>query len=266
VLFSFTRPTRSSVPARTTSRRAYREGWMPTAGSGGMTRDFSITANQAHGSGAAYTVVHHHRDRRRRGRGERLGPAGAQTGGPTSRGCASWTNLRHDVTGKDPAAGRVGPPPSGGRSRKACRPDGTTHPASLFMEDTGWPHARAGTTTIRMWERESTTGPLSKDIADTRYSGVLSGGTRKLQAAEEAMLWQKISAGQRPTRRWSAYSLPTSRPEHRGPGHVHVRGAEVPRPVGEPGCCVPRPGRRCTRGTELEGPPAPWLTRCLARA
>ena len=138
---------------------AYREGWMPTLAQEDNARLLWYT-NHAHGSGGLQRG-HHHRYRRRRRVGE-PGSSGAQgRPGPWMR---EMDNLRHEVTGKMLLPVAWSPLQDSGPGDRAHR--WSTHPLSLFMEDTGWPHAPLDDY-IRSWD-EIYYRPLSQAPAGMR--------------------------------------------------------------------------------------------------
>lgn len=165
---------------------AYREGWMPTLANEDNARLLWYT-NHAHGSGVSYNVVTItaisdgaaweslvHR---------------AQTGDlrPWMR---ELDNLRHDVTGK--LLLPVYWSPLQTVDLASVPTSGETHPPTMFMEDTGWPHAPLDDY-IRSWD-EIYYRPLSKAPAGMRILDIQAcfqvahGSYRR----REAMLWQKI--------------------------------------------------------------------------
>jgi hypothetical protein len=165
---------------------AYRDGWMPTLANEDSARLLWYT-NHAHGSGVSYNVVTItaisdgaaweslvHR---------------AQTGDlrPWMR---ELDNLRHEVTGK--LLLPVSWSPLQTVDLAGVPTNGETHPLSLFMEDTGWPHAPLDDY-IRSWD-EIYYRPLSKAPAGMRILDIQAcfqvahGSYRR----REAMLWQKI--------------------------------------------------------------------------
>ncbi|HEX3284056.1 MAG TPA: hypothetical protein VHT50_05195 [Mycobacterium sp.] len=187
---------------------AYREGWMPTLAEGDDARLLWYT-NQAHGSGRSYTVVTI-TGIADGAAWERLALR-AQTGD-----LAPWMreldSLRHDVTGKMLLP--VDWSPLQHVDLSLVPTDGATHELSLFMEDTGWPHAPLDDY-IRSWD-EIYYRPLSKtsQILDIQVCFQVAHGSYRRR---EAMLWQKISSANDYA---TLVRLLTSdiAPEHRGPG------------------------------------------------
>lgn len=187
---------------------AYREGWMPMLAADDDAR-LLWYANQAHGSGASYTVVTI-TGITDGAAWERLARR-AQTGDlrPWMRGL---DDLRHDVTGKMLLP--VGWSPIQQVDLETVPTDSASHDVSLFMEDTGWPFAPLDDY-IRMWD-EIYYRPLSKtsQILDIQACFQVAHGSYKRR---EAMLWQKIS----PTNDYATLvrlltaDIP---PEKRGPG------------------------------------------------
>jgi hypothetical protein len=187
---------------------AYREGWMPTLAEDDNARLLWYT-NQAHGSGASYTVVTI--------TGITDGAAWESLAHSTQTGILrAWMreldHLRHDVTGKILLPVEWSPLQE--VDLASVPTDGATHPLSLFMEDTGWPYAPLDDY-IRMWD-EIYYRPLSKtsQILDIQACFQVAHGSYKRR---EAMLWQKISAANDYA---TLVHLLTSdiAPEHRGPG------------------------------------------------
>jgi hypothetical protein len=187
---------------------AYREGWMSTLANEDTARLLWYT-NLAHGSGMSYTVVTitgitdgaAWQSLARRG----------QTGD-----LAPWLreldNLRHDVTGKILLPVEWSPLQE--VDLATVPTDGTTHPLSLFMEDTGWPYAPLDDY-IRMWD-EIYYRPLSKtsEILDIQACFQVAHGSYRRR---EAILWQKISSAN--DYATLVHLLTTDiPPERRGPG------------------------------------------------
>ena len=187
---------------------AYREGWMPMLAADDDAR-LLWYANQAHGSGASYTVVTI--------TGITDGAAWERLARRAQIGdLRPWLreldDLRHEVTGKILLP--VGWSPIQDVDLEAVPTDGATHDVSLFMEDTGWPSAPLDDY-IRMWD-EIYYRPLSKtsQILDIQACFQVAYGSYRRR---EAMLWQKIS----PANDYATLvRLLTSDipPENRGPG------------------------------------------------
>ena len=117
---------------------AYREGWMPTLAQGDDARLLWYT-NHAHGSGVSYNVVTI--------TGIADGAAWERLARRVQSGdLQPWMreldNLRHEVTGKILLPVEWSPLQE--VDLASVPTDGTTHPSSLFMEDTGWPICPAG--------------------------------------------------------------------------------------------------------------------------
>jgi hypothetical protein len=181
---------------------------MPTLAQGEDAR-LLYYANQAHGSGAAYTVVTI-TGIADGAAWERLARR-AQTG-DLQPWMHEMDSLRHDVTGKILLPVEWSPLQE--VDLASVPTDGTTHASSLFMEDTGWPYS-ALDDYIRMWD-EIYYRPLSKtsQILDIQACFQVAHGSYKRR---EAMLWQKIS----PDNDYATLvRLLTAdiAPEHRGPG------------------------------------------------
>ena len=140
-------------------------------------------------------------------------------------------NLRHDVTGKILLPVEWSPLQT--VDLATVPTDGATHPLSLFMEDTGWPYAPLDDY-IRMWDeiyyRVLSKAPPGMRILDIQACFQVAHGSYRRR---EAMLWQKIDDANNYA---ALVRLLTTETRARAPGarQLHVRGAEVPRPVGEP--------------------------------
>src|SRR5581483_9779986 len=187
---------------------AYREGWMPILAKQDDARLLWYT-NHAHGSGMSYNVVTI--------TGVADGAAWeslvhrAQTGD-----LRTWMReldgLRHEVTGKILLP--VDWSPLQEVDLASVPTDGSTHPVSLFMEDTGWPSAPLDDY-IKMWD-EIYYRPLSttSKILYIQACFQVAHGSYKRR---EAILWQKIQ----PTDNYATLvRLLTAEipPEQRGPG------------------------------------------------
>ena len=190
---------------------AYRGGWMPTLARGEDAR-LLYHANQAHGSGAAYTVVTI--------TGIADGAAWERLARRVQTGdLQPWMreldDLRHDVTGKILLPVEWSPLQE--VDLASVPADGTTHPSSLFMEDTGWPHA-ALDDYIRMWDeiyyRPLSQAPARMRILDIQACFQVAHGSYRRR---EAMLWQKIDDSNNYA---ALVHLLTKEvpPEHRAPG------------------------------------------------
>jgi hypothetical protein len=113
---------------------AFREGWMPTLGAGDDAR-LLWYANQAHGSGPAYTVV--------TVTGVRDGPAWERLAVRIQKGdLKQWARevdeLRHDVEAK--LLVPLGWSPRHDVDFDEVPVDGREHELTLYMEDTMWPY------------------------------------------------------------------------------------------------------------------------------
>jgi hypothetical protein len=165
---------------------AYRDGWMPTLADGDYARLLWYT-NQAHGSGASYTVVTI--------TGIVDGAAWEELDRRTRTGdLKPWMreldHLRHDVTGKILLPVRWSPLQT--VDLTAVPADGAAHPPSLFMEDTGWPDSSLDDY-IQCWY-DIYYEPMQRVPADMQLLDIQAcfqvahgSGMRR-----EAMLWQKI--------------------------------------------------------------------------
>jgi hypothetical protein len=190
---------------------AYREGWMPTLAGQDDARLLWYT-NHAHGSGASYTVVTI-TGIADGAAWERLARR-AQTGNlrPWMR---EVDNLRHEVTGKILLP--VEWSPLQVVDLAGVPTDGATHPLSLFMEDTGWPHAPLDDY-LRCWDemyyRPLSMAPPGMRVLEIQACFQVAHGSYQRR---EAMLWQKID----PANEYAAllHLLTTDLPpERRAPG------------------------------------------------
>jgi hypothetical protein len=190
---------------------AYREGWMPTLAGQDDARLLWYT-NHAHGSGASYTVVTI-TGIADGAAWERLARR-AQTGNlrPWMR---ELDNLRHEVTGKILLP--VEWSPLQVVDLAGVPTDGATHPLSLFMEDTGWPHAPLDDY-LRCWDemyyRPLSMAPPGMRVLEIQACFQVAHGSYQRR---EAMLWQKID----PANDYAAllHLLTTDLPpERRAPG------------------------------------------------
>ena len=114
---------------------AFRDEWMPVMAQGDGAR-LLWYCNHAHGSGPAYNVVTI--------TALRDGAAWEDLARRVQRGdLQKWARrvdeLRHDVRGK--LLFGVSWSPMGELALESVPTDGATHELSLYMEDTGWPHA-----------------------------------------------------------------------------------------------------------------------------
>ena len=167
---------------------AYRDpgGWMDLLGDGVDGR-LLYYANQAHGTGPAYRVVHRHR-------GERRGLLGAPGHPPA---------VRRPARVADP--GRR-PPPRGARESFLPVPWSPTydvdlatvsaepaeHEPTLFMEDTGWPYVVLDDY-IDFWERDYMPMlhrlPVEQRLLEIQACWVPAIGAGR---RPEGILWQRV--------------------------------------------------------------------------
>jgi hypothetical protein len=162
---------------------AYREGWMPQLAKGDDAR-LVWFLHHAHGSGPAYhavtiTAVRHGAAY------ERL--VASVHEGPLRQWARELDELRHDVVGK--LMVQVPWSPMVDLDLMSIPTDGASHSLSLYMEDTGWPHA-AVDDYVEFWEH-SYYGPLKAagSMLDIQavFRTAFGAGRRK-----EAVLMQKI--------------------------------------------------------------------------
>jgi hypothetical protein len=190
---------------------AYREGWMPTLAKQDTARLLWYT-NHAHGSGLAYNVVTI--------TGITDGAAWESLARRTQQGdLRPWMremdNLRHEVTAK--LLLPVAWSPLQTVDLATVPTDASTHPLSLFMEDTGWPHAPLDDY-IRCWDeiyyRPLSQAPARMRILDIQACFQVAHGSSRRR---EAMLWQKIDDSNNYA---ALVHLLTKEvpPEHRAPG------------------------------------------------
>ena len=185
---------------------AYRDEWMPTLAKSDDAR-LLWYPNHAHGSGVAYNVVTI--------TALRDGQAWESLARRIQRGdLKEWARkvdeLRHGARGK--LLFPVHWSPMGELDLASVPTDGTTHEPTLYMEDTGWPHAPIDDY-VEFWE----TGyyePMKQRAANLLdiqavFQVALGTGLRK-----EAILMQKIVNNQ------VLLHLLTHEtdPEHRRPG------------------------------------------------
>lgn len=162
---------------------AFRDGWMPELAKGDDARLLWFL-HHAHGSGPAYHVVTVTAVRDGAAY-ERL-VTSVQEGElrPWARGV---DELRHDVVAK--LMVQVPWSPMAGLDLSAVPSDGGSHELSLYMEDTGWPHA-AVDDYVDFWETHYY-GPLKAagSMLDIQavFRTAFGAGRRK-----EAVLMQKI--------------------------------------------------------------------------
>ena len=188
---------------------AYREGWMPTLAKQDTARLLWYT-NHAHGSGLAYNVVTI--------TGIADGAAWEGLARRTQQGdLRPWMremdNLRHEVTAK--LLLPVAWSPLQTVDLATVPTDASTHPLSLFMEDTGWPHAPLDDY-IRCWD-EIYYRPLSKAPARCEFSTSRRASKLRTEAIDD----EKRCCGRRLTtptitRLWC---ISSPRRSHRSTGH-----------------------------------------------
>ncbi|MCV7091313.1 hypothetical protein [Mycobacterium interjectum] len=165
---------------------AYRDGWMPTLAGEDNAR-LLWYANQAHGSGASYTVVTI--------TGISDGAAWESLARRVRTGdLRHWMreldNLRHEVTGKLLLPVAWSPLQTVDLANVPATAQ--THPLTMFMEDTGWPHSPLDDY-IRSWDeiyyRPLSQAPARMRILDIQACFQVAHGSYRRR---EAMLWQKI--------------------------------------------------------------------------
>jgi hypothetical protein len=190
---------------------AYRAGWMPTLAEEDDAR-LLWYANHAHGSGMSYSVVTI--------TAITDGAAWERLARRTQTGdLSSWMReldqLRHNVTGKILVP--VDWSPLQKVDLSTVPTDGTTHPPSLFMEDTGWPYAPLDDY-IRMWDeiyyRLLSKAPSAVRILDIQACYQIAYGSYRRR---EAVLWQKIEDYNNYAALVRLLTSETA-PEHRAPG------------------------------------------------
>ena len=165
---------------------AYREQWMPTLADGDDARLLWFL-HHAHGTGPAYDVVT--LTAVRDGAAwERL--MGRVHSGDLRGWAAMVDELRHGVVGK--IVTPVSWSPMQELDFAAVPADGTEHELSLYMEDTGWPHASIDDY-VGFWETEYY-GPMREragSLLDIQavFRTAFGTGIRK-----EAVLMQKITS------------------------------------------------------------------------
>lgn len=190
---------------------AYRDGWMPTLAEGDDARLLWYT-NHAHGSGLSYNVVTI--------TGIVDGAAWERLVRRAQSGdLRPWLreldNLRHEVSGKILLP--VSWSPLQTVDLVTVPTDGSTHPLTLFMEDTGWPYAPLDDY-IRSWDeiyyRPLSRAPARMRILDIQACFQVAHGSYRRR---EAMLWQRIDDSNNYA---ALVHLLTKEvpPEHRAPG------------------------------------------------
>ncbi len=163
---------------------AYRDGWMPTLAEGDEAR-LLWYLHHAHGSGPAYHMVTI--------TAVRDGAAWEKLARRMQRGDLSqWgrqlDELRHGVTAKMLLP--VPWSPMQDIDLASVPTDGSTHELSIYMEDTGWPHA-AVDDYVDFWEKGYYRPMKARDgtLLDIQvvFQTAFGSGRRK-----EAILMQKI--------------------------------------------------------------------------
>jgi hypothetical protein len=187
---------------------AYREGWMPQLAKDGDAR-LLWYLNHVHGTGPAYHVVTI--------TAVRDGAAWEDlvrriATGDLREWMARLDTLRHDVTGK--VLMLVPWSPLQELELDAVPADGATHGLTLYMEDTGWPHAPLDDY-IRYWGEVY--HPMLQSAPPTRRLLEIQACFQIAHGAglrREAILMQKIHSHP------ALLDLFTSEipPERRGPG------------------------------------------------
>ncbi len=199
--------------------RAYRDTWMPTLAEGDDARLLWFL-HHAHGSGPAYHLVTI--------TAVRDGAAWERLARRVGDGdLAGWARhldeLRHDVTAKVLVPVSWSPMVDLDLDTVPATPG--DHELSVYMEDTGWPHAPVEDYTA-FWQTSyyepmrARPGGLLEIQAVSRVA--YGTGRRK-----EAVLMQKV------TDQAAASSHHRGAGRLPGPGDVHARGARLPGPVGE---------------------------------
>lgn len=163
---------------------AYRDAWMPELARGDDARLLWFL-HHAHGSGPAYHIVTI--TALRDGAAyERL--VGSVHQGELRKWARELDDLRHDVTAK--LMVQVPWSPMGELDLSAVPTDGASHALSLYMEDTGWPHA-AVDDYVDFWESnyyEPMKAAGSMLDIQAVFRTAFGAGRRK-----EAVLMQKIT-------------------------------------------------------------------------
>jgi hypothetical protein len=165
---------------------AMRDAWMPTLAEGDDAR-LLYFAKQAHGSGSSYTVVT--LTALRDGAAwERL--ARRIQDGDLQPWMRELDELRRDVHGKLLMPAYWSPLQEVDFAQVPS--DAREHEASLFMEDTGWPHSSLDDY-IRMWDVDYyqvlSKFPSERMMLDIQACFQVAHGTHQRR---EAILWQKV--------------------------------------------------------------------------
>ena len=190
---------------------AYRDGWMSTLAKEDNAR-LLWYANHAHGTGLSYNVVTI--------TGIVDGEAWEDLALRAQRGdLRPWLReldtLRHEVRAKMLLP--VEWSPIQAVDFATVPTDGETHPLTLFMEDTGWPHAPLDDY-IRSWDeiyyRPLSQAPAQLRILDIQACFQVAHGSHRRR---EAMLWQKIDDSHNYAALVHLLTKEIPR-EHRGPG------------------------------------------------
>jgi hypothetical protein len=163
---------------------AYRDVWMPTLAKSGEGR-LLWYCNHAHGSGPAYNIVTI--------TAVRDGSAWEELASRVQGGdLAQWSReldeMRHDLQSKIMVP--VPWSPMQELELDTVPADGSTHELSIYMEDTGWPHA-AVDDYVSFWER-SYYLPMREhpSLLDIQAVFQIAFGTGR---HKEAVLMQKIT-------------------------------------------------------------------------
>ena len=224
--------------ARGRVRGHYRDRWMPALARRRRNLRRRATAlvrapGARQRSGVSHR--HHHRGRRRR----RV-PTARRPG--RNRRSPSWARELDGLAARQrrqAAASRC----RGRRSRRSISRsvpvEPTDHELTLYMEDTGWPHAPLDDYTAFWGEVYA---PMLGSLVAVARSRPASRRPTAAGRRPEAILFQKVA---RATRDCCSCSRP--RPARaEAAGHVHARRAAGPRPVGEPAAAHLRLVARCT--------------------
>jgi hypothetical protein len=185
---------------------AYRDQWMPILAQGGDARLLWFL-HHAHGSGPAYHMVTI-TALRDGAAWERL--AARVHEGDLRQWARDVDELRHGVVGK--LMMPVAWSPMQDVDFESVPSDGAEHDLSIYMEDTGWPHA-AIDDYVAFWEKEYY-GPMREQAASLLdiqavFRTAFGTGTRK-----EAVLMQKV-VDHRGLLRLLTTEVP---PQYRAPG------------------------------------------------
>jgi hypothetical protein len=195
---------------------AMREEWMPLLAREDDARLLYFT-RQAHGSGKAYQVITI--------TAVRDGSAWEKMarriqGGEWQGFMAELDATRHDVQGK--LLVPVYWSPLQQVDFRQVASDGREHDPSLFMEDTGWPHAPLDDY-IRFWDEDYyqvlSKYPKDRMLLDIQACFQVAHGAGQRR---EGVLWQKIVSPERLTDLLSRDIAP----EHKAPGSYMAKALE----------------------------------------